>query len=120
MCSHTLLDVLVHVPDIALFPGLEQPRLGTGLYGVPMAALAVETLFGIACWFWFGGSRALLAVIVLLNLAAISFYSDAIPGLEHAMGGRPGLFVGFMAFHITLGLVAIGWFARRDWRREPA
>lgn len=45
--SHWVLDVVVHVPDIPLAPGVET-RLGLGLWRNPSATLAVEGLMFIA------------------------------------------------------------------------
>jgi len=114
--SHTALDLLVHSPDIALAPGVASPLLGTGLYDMAPVALIVETIYGVLCWRYFQGSRALLAVILAFNVAALSFYSPSIPGPEAFMAGRPMLFVGFIGLHITLGLLAIWYFARPSWR----
>jgi hypothetical protein len=114
--SHTVLDLLVHARDIALAPGIDSPKFGTGLYDHPMLALAVETAYGSWCWYYFKGSRALLSVILIFNAGTISFYSAAIPGPEQLMAGRPKLFAGFIGLHIAAGLAAIGYFARRSWR----
>lgn len=118
VCAHLLLDISVHVRDIPLAPGIASPKLGTGLWTIPVIAFFVEFAWGLACWYWFKGSKALLAVIVGLNLAAITFYFPAIAGLEQFMTGRPEFFVGFMIFHISLCLLVIGWFARADWRQD--
>lgn len=115
--SHTLLDLLVHAPDMPIAPGIEKPLLGLGLYDVPILAFMVETLFGLLCWKYYRGSRALLAVIVLFNLSAISFYT-AIPGPEAFLAGQPLLFVVFIAIHIVSGLAAI-WYFSRSSGREP-
>ena len=39
--SHWLLDLVVHVPDLPLWPG-DQLRLGLGLWNTPLVALALE------------------------------------------------------------------------------
>jgi hypothetical protein len=114
--SHTILDVLVHSHDMAIAPGIPRPLLGTGLYDIPMVALAVETLFGLLCWKYYRGSKPLLAVILVFNLGAISFYSADIPGPEVFMAGRPEWFVAFIGVHILMGLTAIWFFARSTWR----
>jgi hypothetical protein len=115
--SHTVLDLAVHAHDMAIAPGISAPKLGTGLYhDAPMAALALETLYGLWCWFYFRGSKALLAAIVVFNLGALSFYSPAIPGPEQFMAGMPAVFVAFIGGHIAMGLFAIWYFARSTWR----
>lgn len=115
--SHTVLDVLVHANDMAIAPGISAPKLGTGLYhDAPLMALALETLYGLWCWFYFRGSKALLATILVFNLGSVSFYSAAIAGPEQFMAGMPTVFVGFIGVHIIVGLAAIWTFARSTWR----
>lgn len=114
--SHIVLDLATHVHDIALAPGIESPRFGSGLYGVPLLAFVVETIYGIWCWWLFRGSKALLAVIVVLNLGALSFYSPLIPGPEHLLAGHPSIFAAAIGVHIIVGLAAVGFFARSRWR----
>ncbi len=114
--SHIVLDLATHVRDIALAPGIESPKLGLGLYGVPLLALVVETTYGVGCWWVFRGSRTLLAVIVALNLGALSFYAPMISGPERFFAGRPTLFAAIIGLHITIGLIAVGFFGRSRWR----
>lgn len=118
--SHIVLDLATHVHDIALAPGIESPKFGSGLYGVPLLALVMETTYGIWCWWVFRGSKALLAVIVVFNLAALSFYSPAIPGPEHLLAGHPKIFAAIIGVHIILGLIAVGFFARSHWRSSAS
>jgi hypothetical protein len=114
--SHIILDLATHVPDIALAPGINSPKLGTGLYAVPTVALVVETIFGVACWRIFRGSKTLLAGVVALNLAALSFYSPSISGPEHLLAGHPKVFAAIIGLHIVIGLAAVGLLARARWR----
>lgn len=118
--SHIALDLATHVHDIAIAPGIESPKFGSGLYDVPFLALVVETIYGIWCWWVFGGSKALLAIIVIFNLAALSFYSPVIPGPEHLLAGHPTIFAAVIGVHIIFGLVAIGFFARSHWRSSTS
>lgn len=120
LSSHIVLDLATHVRDIPFAPGEGWPRFGTGLYGVPAWALAVETLYGVGCWWVFRGSKALLAVILAFNVGALSFYVPQVPGPEGLLAGHPLAFVAMVGVHIVLGLVAIGFFARGQWRREAA
>lgn len=48
--SHIVLDLATHVHDIAIAPGIESPKFGSGLYGIPLLALVVETIYGVWCW----------------------------------------------------------------------
>jgi hypothetical protein len=114
--SHVILDLATHVNDIALAPGIEAPKFGSGLYGIPLLALFMETIYGVWCWWIFRGSRALLTAIVVLNLASLSFYSSFISGPEQLLAGHPKIFAAFIGVHIIVGLLAVGFFARPHWR----
>jgi hypothetical protein len=78
--SHLILDLLMHDHDIVLWPGLASPKLGTGLYEAPFAAFVVELVYGIACWAVYRGSRGLLALIVIGNVATCRFCRPRSPG----------------------------------------
>lgn len=118
--SHIVLDLATHVHDIALAPGIESPKFGSGLYGVPSLALVVETIYGVWCWWVFRGSKSLLAVIVVFNLGALSFYSPFIPGPEQFLAGHPKIFAAVIGGHIIAGLLAVGFFARSHWRSSAS
>lgn len=112
--SHLVLDLLTHGHDIVLWPGLPSPRLGLGLYeAAPFIAFIVEFLYGVVCWRVYQGSRGLLALIVVGNLANLSFLSPAIPGPEYFLAGRPLLAVAVIFVQIVVTLVLVGVFARR-------
>jgi len=118
--SHIVLDLATHVHDIALAPGIESLKFGSGLYGVPLLALVVETIYGVWCWWVFHGSKALLATIIVFNLGALSFYSPLIPGPEQLLAGHPKIFAAVIGAHIIFGLVAVGFFARSHWRSSAS
>jgi len=103
-----ILDVLTHAQDIALWPGSTLPALGVGLYDrAPMWGFALEVVYGVLCWRVYRGSRSLLAVIVLGNLANITLFSAAIPGPEQYLAGHPLMVVTVVLVQIvaTLALV---------------
>jgi len=118
ICSHIVLDVLVHAPDIEIVPIVLPTKIGTGLYNIPVLALIIETLYGVVCWRVFRGSVALLVAIVVLNLASISFYVPQIAGPESLLAGRPKVFATVILIHIIVGWVAIWFFARRALPKE--
>jgi hypothetical protein len=112
--SHLILALLTHGHDIVLWPGLPSPKLGLGLYeAAPFVAFIVELAFGIFCWRVYQGSRGLLALIVIGNLANLSFLSPAIPGPESYLAGRPLLVVTVVFVQIVVTLVLVGVLARR-------
>lgn len=118
--SHLLLDLLTHGHDIVLWPGLASPKLGLGLYvAAPFVAFIVEFVYGVLCWGVYRGSRGLLALIVIGNLANLSFFSAAVPGPESYLAGHPLLLVTVIFVQIVVTLVLVGTFARRTTFRPP-
>jgi hypothetical protein len=112
--SHLVLDLMTHGHDIVPWPGLESPKLGLGLYETaPFAAFIVELVYGVACWAVYRGSRALLAVIVVANLANLPFLSPAIPWPLDFLAGRPMLIVTLILVQIVVTLLLVGLLAQR-------
>lgn len=115
IASHLVLDLLTHAHDVVLWPGRASPKLGLGLYeAAPFAAFVVELAFGVACWRIYRGGRALLALIVVGNLANLSLLSVAVPGPEAVLAGRPLVIVSVIAAQIVVTLVLTGLLARRE------
>ena len=111
--SHLVLDLVTHGHDIVLWPGLGSPKLGLGLYeAAPFAAFIVEFAYGIFCWRVYRGDRGLLALIVIGNLANLSFFSAAIPGPEGYLAGLPLLAVTVVLLQIVVTLV-LAWVLAR-------
>lgn len=114
IASHLVLDLLTHGHDIVLWPGVDSPKLGLGLYdAAPFAAFVVEMVYGIACWRIYRGGVGLLAVVVLGNFANLSLLSAAIPGPERFLAGRPLLLVSLILAQIVVTLILVGRFADR-------
>jgi hypothetical protein len=112
--SHLVLDVVTHARDIALWPGSTLPALGLGLYDrAPMWGFALEMAYGVVCWRVYRGSRSLLAVIVLGNLANLTLFSAAIPGPEQYLAGHPLMVVTVILVQIVATLALIGVLATR-------
>ena len=110
--SHIVLDVLTHTRDIAIIPFLLDQKVGIGLYAVPLLAFFVETVYGLLCWRIFRGSKALLATILVFNVADLSFFSVALKGPEVLMAHHPLWLVTAVAFQIVITLVLVGLFAK--------
>ena len=115
IASHLVLDLLTHGHDIVLWPGLDSPKLGLGLYdAAPFVAFLVEMAYGIACWRIYRGGAGLLAFVVLGNLANLSLLSAAIPGPELFLAGRPLFVVGLVFAQIIAALLLVGVLSRRS------
>jgi hypothetical protein len=86
--SHWLLDLLVHRPDLALWP--DGPKLGLGLWNAPVVEQAVEIgLLAVAGAWWVGervreGRRIWPATAFLAGLVALQ-----IVGMLMPPGGDP-------------------------------
>jgi hypothetical protein len=110
--SHLILDLLTHARDIAIAPGIENIKLGLGLYSsFPMGAFIFELLYGIFCWWLYEGGKTLLIVIVLFNVANISFFSAAVPGPESLLANRPTALVLVVFAQIVVTLLLTGLYA---------
>jgi|SRR5688500_7058286 len=110
--SHIVLDLATHTQDIALAPFFGETRLGLGLYDIPPLAFLVEISYGLLCWLLFRGSKGLLAVIVLFNLANLSFFVASMPGPESLLADRPTALVAAVAAQIAITLAAVWYFSR--------
>jgi len=110
--SHVVLDLIHHEPDIALLPMAPGPRFGLNLQGWPAADLIVELLFGLVCWFIFGGSRALLIAIVAFNLANIPFMFPQ-AGTGARLAEHPAILPTVILVQIVLTWLAVWYFASR-------
>ncbi len=112
--SHLILDLVTHAPDIALAPGIPEPKFGLGLYSAaPIVAFFLEMIYGVSCWWIYQGGRALLIVIVVFNLANLSLLSAAIPGPEGLLAGHAMLVVTVIAVQIAVTLTLVGIFGRK-------
>jgi hypothetical protein len=82
---HVGVDLVLHVEELPLLPYPESVRIGLALDGVPPLAAAIGLAYGLLCWLIFGGSKALLAAILLLGMAQLTF--QAAPAAHIAAAG---------------------------------
>lgn len=111
ICSHLVLDLISHARDIVIAPFLNRRKFGLGLYEKPAVAFLVETIYGIFCWWVYGGSTALFWIIVVFNLANASFFIKTIPGPERFLAHRPFLITATVALQIIVTAVLVGLFS---------
>ena len=109
--SHLVLDLISHARDIVIAPFLDSRKFGLGLYEKPAVAFVVETIYGIFCWWVYGGSTVLLWIIVLFNLANASFFIKAISGPERFLAHRPFWITTIVALQIIVTAVLVGLFS---------
>jgi hypothetical protein len=111
ICSHLVLDLISHARDIVMMPFRANRKFGLGLYEKPPVAFAFETIYGIFCWWVYGGGTALFWIIVVFNLANASFFIKAIHGPEKFMANRPFWITGVVAVQIIVTAVLVGLFS---------
>lgn len=66
--SHVIIDVIFHEKDIQLSPFSAKLVLGLGILDYPILNFIIEFAYGIFCWWYFKGSKALLWVIIIFNI----------------------------------------------------
>jgi hypothetical protein len=112
VASHLILDLITHQRDIPIAPFIGKPKFGLGLYAnLPIPAFVLEIGYGIFCWWIYKGGLALLAIIVLFNLANLSMFSRTIPGLEKITANRPMLITTVVLVQIVVTLLLVGLFS---------
>lgn len=111
ICSHLILDLISHARDIVIAPFLKVKKFGLGLYDKPAIAFVFETMYGIFCWWIYGGSITLFWIIVLFNLANASFFIKAIPGPEKLLAHRPMWITTLISLQIIVTAVLVGIYS---------
>ena len=113
--SHIILDLLTHAKDIPItfFPG--SMKLGSQLYTLhPYIAFAVELSYGVFCWYYFKGSKPLLLIILLFNIANFTTFSPDIIGLEKYFANNPIFLVSVIALQIIVTLTLVGFYSKNS------
>ena len=99
--SHIVLDLITHAKDLPLTFFSGSPKFGLQLYSLhPYIAFSLELLYGVFCWYYFKGSKSLLLIILLFNLANFTTFSPNIIGLEKYFANNPLLLVSIIALQI--------------------
>ena len=113
--SHWILDLLVHVPDLLLWPG--GPRVGLGLWNNYPVALALEAavlVFGFLLYMRVTEAKGLAGRIwpwiflVLLGVAEIANHGGPLPESPAAFG-----YSAAVTFLVFTGLAAVCDLTRR-------
>jgi hypothetical protein len=111
ICSHLVLDLISHARDIVLAPSVRGRKLGLGLYDKPSLAFLFETIYGIFCWWIYGGSTTLFWIVVLFNVANVSFFFKMITGPERFLANKPKWIAAVIAMQIIVTAVLVGLFS---------
>jgi hypothetical protein len=119
--SHWVLDLIVHRPDLELFPG--GPKAGLGLWNLPVPEQALEMgLLAVAGVFWGASRKALgesawpaaLFMVFLVALQILVMFVPIQPGPLTAMTGLSAI-----AAYATVILAALPLDAKRGNAASP-
>jgi hypothetical protein len=105
---------VTHVPDIAVVWFGWDLELGSGIYGLPLAALAVESIYGLAIWHYVRGGLGLLVAIVVFQLATLSAHVAWLSGPEAHLAANPAWLATGIAIQIAVTLPLVWWLSRRS------
>jgi hypothetical protein len=117
--SHIVLDIIHHEPNITLFPLAWGPLLGLNLQAFPLVDFLVELAFCVACWKIFGGSRALLIGIVILNLAFNLPIMFPARGVIAFIAAHPFTLPTLILVQVVVSWGVVWWFGRERVFLEP-
>jgi hypothetical protein len=111
--SHIIIDMLFHEKDIRLSPFSAAPVWGLGIIGYPLLNFALELMYGIFCCWYFKGSKALLAVIVVFNIIDLPImlaHGDMLKPFEQ----YPFILPSFILFQILITWYFCGGIVVRE------
>ena len=92
--SHFVLDVPMHTPDMALWPGAGAPKIGLGLWNHRIASILAELVVLVAGgWIYLRGSRARsrFARIGTITFSGLPRRADRLDAVPARSDERPGL-----------------------------
>jgi len=117
--SHWILDLIVHRPDLPLYPGSDI-ILGFGFWNFPLPAFALEAgLLFAGLLFWQRVTRAKSKIydygiwLLFAVMVAIHYYAIVMPGLAYQAGtfdptaGPRGAALGITTLILFLGFAFI-------------
>jgi hypothetical protein len=102
--SHIIIDMIFHEKDIQLSPFSNTPVWGLGIIDYPILNFAIEFMYGVFCWWYFRGSKALLTVIVVFNITDLPIM------LAHGNMLKPFQQYPFILPSIILFQILITWY----------
>lgn len=115
--SHWLLDLIVHQPDLTLWG--QPPKLGLGLWNMPVTEHVIEIIMAYGALIWFAqttkGPRLPLAVlgVAMAVLQAVNWTTPPPPAVVDPVPASVGLLALF-AYGLLAGLA---WWAGAVRRR---
>lgn len=119
--SHWIADLIVHRPDLELFPHGE--KVGLGLWNLPIPEMALEMgLVAVAGAAWVAlrkdeGRKAWPAVMFIGVLATVQIIVSLLGG---SGGAASPAAMGAEALAVYLALTGLAWLVERGGRRDRA
>jgi len=109
--SHLVLDILFHEKDIHLWPFTEHPVWGLGIIRYPIINFILESFYGIFCWWYYKGNKALLITIVVFNFLDLPVMLASGSALN-VFVRYPSLLPAFILFQILITWYFVGKFSK--------
>ncbi|MET3535702.1 hypothetical protein [Chryseobacterium limigenitum] len=110
--SHVIIDMVFHEKDIRLSPFSDKPVWGLGIIDYPLLNFVLELMYGIFCWWYFKGSKALLIVILVFNITDLPMmlgHGDALKSFEK----YPFILPSFILFQILITWYFVWRYSRK-------
>lgn len=115
--SHIVLDILMNDIPVIFF---SEFTIGTGLWiTFPYIAFYIELTFGFLCWWYYRGTRKLLAVIIFFNMLCFTLFSPDIVGFEQHLANKPALIILVILSLIIITSFLIGFLSKKMISLEP-
>jgi hypothetical protein len=111
--SHVALDMIFHEKDIRLSPLSDTPAWGLGIIDFPILNFILEFVYGIFCWWYFKGSKALLITIIVFNVLDLPVMLASGKQLDIFIS-YPFLLPTFILLQILLTWYFVAKFSRED------
>ncbi|MGG5210011.1 hypothetical protein ACQWU4_13860 [Chryseobacterium sp. MIQD13] len=102
--SHVMIDVIFHEKDIQLSPFFAKPVLGLGILDYPILNFIIEFAYGLFCWWYFKGNKALLWTIIIFNVLDLPIM------LSHGDALTPFVNYPFLLPSVILFQILITWY----------
>lgn len=115
--SHIAIDMIFHEKDIRLSPFSDTPVWGLGIIRFPILNFILEFIYGIFCWWYFKGRKALLITIIVCNVVDLPVMLASGKSLD-IFTRYPFLLPTFILIQILYTWYFIAKFSKGD-RRFP-
>lgn len=110
--SHWILDLIVHIPDLPLFPG-ESPKVGLGLWNSTTLTLLVEGTLFLAGILLYTGTKKRLGEKVTWRFWSLAIFLVVIHAMNLLGPPPPNVTVIAWAGHLQWLFIPWAWWADR-------